>query len=298
MRSNGLWIGWVCAAVWQIIAGGMLARAGPWTLPARTAVAELSTAYTTFDEVRIFDRSRARVPRAEFFSTALQAALGLSDRLQLSLFVPHEQSSLAAPIVALGVPARRFHQVADGRLALKYLLVRDRIGSPFAMATELELKVPVEQYRTDTLSAPGDSQTDVTFRLVAGRAFEPGSCLSQLSCAVGYRLRAQDPANEFLATLEAGFKPAGRLQATLVLDTVRSTGDVGLLSPELIGLAVQRGGVVPFARVAETYTKASAILSYDLGEGLCIRFFGSDSIEVRDSSFDTSAGLSLGYEFR
>lgn len=110
------------------------------------------------------------------------------------------------------------HGVGDVDLGLRYkLLDHEKIG---IVATQLLVKVPGAYRKSDPLPL-GNGQYDAEVRLLYGRSLWP-LLPGYANAEIGYRWRAEDPADEYRYLLELGFDLTDKIYSRAKLDGIIS----------------------------------------------------------------------------
>ncbi|SDT87706.1 hypothetical protein SAMN04487931_102312 [Desulfobacula phenolica] len=168
---------------------------------------------------------------------------------------------------------------SDLDMGLKYCLVSGDFGVVSAQAL---VKIP-ELYDDDEAVALGNSQYDTEFRLLYGKSlypFLPG----YVNIEAGYRLRAEEPADEFRYLLELGIDMTKKIYGRVKLD-----GILGINNDDPI---------------LDYNANPTATLNYDLGKldlALGFKLSGPWSLEFgyRTDIYgkNTAAGDNVSFSF-
>lgn len=283
----------IAAIAWY---AGPLA-AGPWTAAEDQTSLTLMSAWSNFDTVEIFDSREMFVGRIRFSSFLLTVAHGVSDDLEASFTLPYVSSS--HEMFAAGAT----EAFGDASGSLKYRFLDEREDRPLTMAFSLGVKTPLSDYRTDSLAALGDDQTDLELRLSAGRFFEVGRRSGYASLEAGYRRRfagetvfgLKTPDEDF-AILELGLSPLDRLLTRAFVSAVDPHGGLGLESP-LFVQAARAIGEPPFPLVAEEWVKGGLGATYSIKPDVSLDAFWTTTLSKKNTSQEDSYGISTTFRF-
>ena len=253
-----------------VVIGGALgvlctaARGGAWLVQKNDWRVELNSKHYRADTDFDADGDQSSKPNGgkyTEFRSELKVDFGFSDRLNLLLGVPAKWARYEDDNIS-----QRTDGVEDIRFGAKYSFSDDPVASR-VFSVQGMVKVPAGYDRGD--SPPlGDGQTDIELRLLVGQSFlrksEAGDVSDPpegsprreatrdgafLGLELGYRWRAEDPADEIVYLAQGGMHLVGGVSLQGELDGVESldcTGDEEDYHIWRTGLLYQsRGGASP-----------------------------------------------------
>ncbi|MFT5366537.1 MAG: hypothetical protein ACI8V2_001484 [Candidatus Latescibacterota bacterium] len=262
--------------------------AGAWTQAKGSGYVGISSVWTHFAKVRLFDGSEKDVGEVNFYSHSVNFEHGLLDHLSLQASFPFDYATRTGNAAIKGM--------GDGRIGFKFRIFDQDDALPLTLSIGAEIKVPFSDYQTRALHAIGDGQKDLELRLMAGRFVPLGAITHYVSLEGGTRLRANGPGNEVLAYFEIGSFWTNRFSTRFFVDHVNSQSGVGLESPEFHTLRIAQGGP-PFPYVQEDFTKFGAGFSFGLTSRVDVAVFGSQTIGERNTSIDSHVGAAFGFSY-
>jgi hypothetical protein len=236
--------------------------AGAWTQPRGASYFQLS--YWRFSSTSIFDTQQHKVALADG---------GKFD--EKSFFVYFENGLSESVTFVASVPYRDLHYTTPGNrsrsigwgdvyLGLRYLLGTQGYVSSLQVGLKLATGYEIDPQKLGGAPPLGDGQTDVEFKLLAGKSFLRSA--AYVSGDVGYRGRSGTPVDEIPYALEVGVH-LGR-HALLILQGYGAHGlssvqaarfndaQIGLNAEEnftklAAKMVVRLSGVLAFAVTAE-----------------------------------------------
>lgn len=274
MRSGN----WLSVGMLLTLGAGV-AAGGPWALLEGESYTSMTATVTRYDQLELYNGQRVSAQNLRFFGVSVAADYGLTDDVSLSLALPYEvargDSAAASPRVAA---------LGDLRFAARRQ-VWNEADHRFALAGGVGLKIPLSNYRTEVLSAPGDGQIDLEWRVLAGQTLGSAARPVYWEAEVGYRLRFGSPGDELLFYAEIGKQLAERWHGRVFLDRVDQRSGFGLQEP----------GWVPgdFPSIKEDLDLLGVGVSYALRDDLTVDAFYARLVRVENSALGWHFGVSL-----
>ncbi len=260
------------------------ALAGPWGLQQGESYTGVHVNMTKHEEVVAFDGTHMPVGDFRFLNFSLSSEYGLTDDWTLSLQVPYEINRGDDPAMA-----RRVSALGDLRLGAKRQIWKEP-DHAIALSGSIGLKIPGSDYPTDVLTAPGDGQSDVEFRLLAGKILGSDSRPAYWDAETGYRFRGGSTGDEFFLYLEGGKQISSVWQGRLFFEH----------TDQLSGFGIGEPGWTPgdFPAVQEDIDRLGVGASYRLKHDVLLDLFYARIVHVENSAPGWHAGVSLVFHRR
>lgn len=183
------------------------AHAGAWTLEKGAVYNKIAANYFTSDST--FGTGAEGFEEFTDFTVNYYGEFGLTDKLTLITQIPlrrSENTTAGESVDTFGV--------GDVDIGLRYNLLNEK----WVVSGQFLYKAPF-LYDEDEELPLGNGQSDFEFRLQAGRSLFP---YGYVGFEAGYRIRAEDPSDEFRYLAEYGFDLNKNVYLRTKLDVIQA----------------------------------------------------------------------------
>lgn len=257
-----------------VIAVAFPAWAGPWTVAEGEMIASLAMLQTEFDQLFNIDHEkRTLAGPIRQRDTVLSLTYGLIEDWETSLQVSYYDSEQRFP----GNEAEQ-SGLGDTRFGVKHLIYRGTVD----VAAQVGMKLP-GSYNPDVIYAPGDGQTDVELRTVAGKLWDRAF----VALDAAYRFRAGAPSDEYEILLDTGYAVTSRLHGRVLSRLVNALSGVG--SADAPGVSLKQ--------TEEDILSVGGALAIQPFAGVTVTLQYTTVVAGRNTPVRPDIGVSLAYSF-